>query len=188
MTGIYVITNITNLMNYVGSSVCIHKRWNEHKWALGKGIHENSHLQRAWNKYGEEAFSFNLVEECQVTELIEREQFWIDFLEFDKLYNQSKSASSPMLGRKHSEESKAKMSEQQKGKPRSIEQRIKQSATMKAVARSNSGSFKKGHIPSNTGESRSPETCAKISVKLKGHSVPWEGKKRGPYKKNIPHP
>ena len=49
MIAIYKITNITNGMVYVGQSVNIIKRWNEHKRNLRKGAHENKKLQNAWN-------------------------------------------------------------------------------------------------------------------------------------------
>ena len=37
--------------------------WLQHKYQLRKGIHHSKKLQHAWNKYGEDAFEFVIVEE-----------------------------------------------------------------------------------------------------------------------------
>jgi len=76
--GIYKILNIINNNIYVGSSKNIYKRWNRHKKELNKNIHSNTFLQRAWNKYGEKNFKFEIIEECELTLLLEREQFYLD--------------------------------------------------------------------------------------------------------------
>lgn len=36
-------------------------------------------MQKAWNKYGEDAFEFKIIEFCEVNKLNEREQYWIDY-------------------------------------------------------------------------------------------------------------
>ena len=46
---------------YYGQSKTIEKRWSRHKRDLKKGIH-TSLLQEDWNKYGDSAFVFALVE------------------------------------------------------------------------------------------------------------------------------
>lgn len=38
------------------------KRWEHHRWALRSHKHGNRYLQRAWDKYGEEAFRFMVLE------------------------------------------------------------------------------------------------------------------------------
>ena len=65
---------------YVGSSVKIEARWSGHKKLLQKGRHTSRHFQHAWDKYGHEAFSFEIIEECLRDKLLEREQYWIDNL------------------------------------------------------------------------------------------------------------
>lgn len=78
MIGIYKIQNIINNKVYIGQSVDIELRWKEHLYALSKNIHENKHLQNAWNKYGESNFTFTIVEECEEENLTEKEQYYID--------------------------------------------------------------------------------------------------------------
>ena len=76
-SGIYCIENIKNDMCYVGKAVDINKRFKEHKWALKQGIHFNSYLQRAWDKYGEESFKFYILERAAIEILCHREIHWI---------------------------------------------------------------------------------------------------------------
>lgn len=81
MRGIYKITNKSNGKFYYGSSRDIRKRWEGHKWSLRKGEHQNGYLQNSWNKYGESAFLFEIVEECEEIgdeEMLKREQFFLD--------------------------------------------------------------------------------------------------------------
>ena len=80
--GIYLIhCGITN-KSYIGSSKSIVKRWDNHKYLLRKGIHHNSYLQSAWNKYGGETFSFSILEKTNSltkSELERVETKWILF-------------------------------------------------------------------------------------------------------------
>jgi group I intron endonuclease len=76
ISGIYRILNTQNAKYYIGSSTSIVARWNTHKHLLRKGIHQNGHLQGAWNKYGEEAFKFEIIEQTESNKLIAREQFY----------------------------------------------------------------------------------------------------------------
>lgn len=79
MIGIYIITSLRNQKVYIGQSKHIEQRLEEHKNALQKNVHQNKHLQRAWNKYGEKNFIFSILEECDEKLLDEREQYWIDY-------------------------------------------------------------------------------------------------------------
>lgn len=76
--GIYHITNTTNGEFYVGSSVDFRARFRKHKFELRKGIHKNEYLQRAWNKYGEENFSFELKWKNRRSDLKKVEQEHLD--------------------------------------------------------------------------------------------------------------
>lgn len=78
MSGIYKITNIVNSKYYVGSSKDIHKRFEQHVHNLRLNKHCNQKLQHAWNKYGENNFVFEIIEECEIQKLYEREQYYLD--------------------------------------------------------------------------------------------------------------
>jgi group I intron endonuclease len=121
-SGIYAIVNNVNGKRYIGSAVDISHRWDQHVSDLRKGKHKNKHLQSAWNKYGEGSFNFKVIECCDKTALIQREQFYIDTLIPE--YNKAKTAGS-MLGFRHTPESKLKISRVQKGKKLSLLHRLK---------------------------------------------------------------
>lgn len=113
-SGIYQIVNIINQKKYIGSSNNTTRRWHEHKKHLRKNNHNNIHLQRAWNKYGENAFTFNVIEEVQDKSLLcDREQYWIDSTPYK--YNIDPLAYSSR-GRIVSEETKRKLSDSRMGK------------------------------------------------------------------------
>lgn len=78
ISGIYKITCTVNNKIYIGSSENIRKRKWSHYNDLRKGIHDNRHLQRAWNKYSETVFTFETVEIVEKTLLLETEQVWLD--------------------------------------------------------------------------------------------------------------
>ena len=109
--GIYCIENLINHKKYIGQSVDIYRRWKRHKKELIKNIHNNAHLQNAWNKYGEENFIFYIIEECEFLELDQKEMYYI--LKFDTFcdgYNQTLGGEGS-VGYKHNDSIKKKMSE-----------------------------------------------------------------------------
>jgi group I intron endonuclease len=79
--GIYMIKNMFNNKMYIGKSIDITRRWKKHKSDLNNNRHDNKHLQSAWNKYGQSAFKFSIVEECSEDNLNIREIYYI------QLYN-----------------------------------------------------------------------------------------------------
>ena len=92
ISGIYKIINKINGKYYVGSSSVVCNRWYKHLWYLKNNCHPNIHLQSAWNKYGESAFDFIVVEKVPKEKLIEIEQKYLDTIEKDKCYNKSFTA------------------------------------------------------------------------------------------------
>jgi len=79
-SGIYKIVNIVNSKIYVGRAVNLYSRWTEHKHCLRYDKHENQYLQRAWNKYGEDNFEFEVIELCKENVLCQREHYWATLL------------------------------------------------------------------------------------------------------------
>lgn len=112
--GIYKITNLVTGQIYIGSSSNVYNRIHTHKKCLRKNTHENKRLQNSWNKYNEDSFVFELVEECEIDKIIEREQYYIDSL--NPFYNICRVAGS-CIGVKHTEETRKRMSDSKKGKP-----------------------------------------------------------------------
>ncbi|HEY2538216.1 MAG TPA: GIY-YIG nuclease family protein [Stellaceae bacterium] len=56
--GIYAVTHRASGTVYIGQAVNIRRRWEVHRSMLTSGKHRNRYLQRAWTKYGAEAFDF----------------------------------------------------------------------------------------------------------------------------------
>jgi len=106
-SGIYTITNKMNGHRYVGSAVDLGARFSHHLHHLREGKHCNGHLQNAWNKYGEDAFLFEIVEEWEPEFLISMEQWWMNMLQPE--YNIVPVAGSS-LGHKFSDEAISKLS------------------------------------------------------------------------------
>lgn len=171
ISGVYRITNMVNGKFYVGSAADVKARWRAHRWALNAGRHSNSKLQRAWDKYGADAFVFSVLETVpDVARLLQREQEWLDIFECVLVgYNIALVAGSPTRGLKASEETKAKMSAAMKGRPGvspSAETRDKLSAKLKGRKLSDETRAKMS--ASRMGRKFSEESKAKMSASAKG--------------------
>lgn len=77
-SGIYSIKNKVNNKVYVGSATNLSRRFGEHMRMFRRNKHENDHLQKSWNKYGEANFIFNIEYFCKETDLVLFEQKFID--------------------------------------------------------------------------------------------------------------
>jgi group I intron endonuclease len=78
--GIYKITCANTGKFYIGSSKNIDVRWYHHVNDLIKSRHHSDHLQHAFDKYGREAFLFEIIEECPESIKDKREQWYLDTL------------------------------------------------------------------------------------------------------------
>ena len=159
--GVYEIVNLVDgrATAYVGSSIDVRRRWWQHRNKLNKGIHNNNHLQRAWDKYGEAAFEVCVVEEVDNTsQLLEREQFWLGrYLESrGSCYNEVENAGGGSLGLTHSVESRRKISEANKGRKHTAEHR-------------------RHHAEAIRGRPLSTEHRRKLSVSTKGRPSHLKG-------------
>ena len=79
-SGVYRITHVASGRCYIGSAADLARRWKRHRLDLARGGHHSPYLQRAWTKYGDHAFSFEVLEQCDPAHLIVREQQWMDAL------------------------------------------------------------------------------------------------------------
>lgn len=81
-TGVYEIKNKINNKRYIGSTIMsFTKRLEHHRCLLRNGTHKNTYLQRAWNKYGENNFEFNILEVVDKCCTLEVEQQYLDACE-----------------------------------------------------------------------------------------------------------
>jgi len=200
--GIYMIKNKNNGKFYIGSSINMAARWAGHRSDLKKGKHHSKHLQRSWDKYGEESFEFTVIESVENTDdLLVREQHYLDTLKpflRENGYNSVRNAAN-CLGFRHTEETKRKMSEARSGTTRSEETKKKISEALKGRVVSEAAKRKmsqawegrqisqetrekmsqahKGQTPWNKGVPHSEETKRKISSANKGKPSHRRGKK-----------
>lgn len=169
-SGIYVIQRIDSDQRYIGSAVCIDHRWRAHLHALRNGKHRSNWLQNVWNKHGESAFEFAVLETVDNLDLLlEREQVWLDH--FKPGYNTLEIAGSA-LGFKHSPETIAKL----RGNKNSLGHK------QTPEARANSGAALKGRKLSASHRAKlseaakrrrhSAETRARISAVTRGRKRP----------------
>jgi group I intron endonuclease len=182
---IYRIRNLINGHCYIGSSVNIERRWKGHIKSLQLGRHSNRHLQSAFDKHGESAFVFEVLEITD--DCIPREQFYLDTLHPE--YNLSPTARSN-AGCIYSAEARARMSaaqereppseaqlrgyEAKKGKPRSPEARARMSAAK--MGKPMSAEARQKMSIASKGKPKSAEHRANIGAANKGKPSPLKGK------------
>jgi group I intron endonuclease len=168
---IYKIRNVTNDHYYVGSTVDSRKRFWEHRKDLRTGKHVCVRLQRAWNKYGEDCFKFEIVEQLSSRdELYPAEQKWLDdHYGAEYCYNVSASADTPM--RDATPEMRAHLSAKAKAWHEANEHpRLGVELTEETKQRISESRIAKTSGPNHYryGKPVSDETKAKISAAQKG--------------------
>lgn len=198
MPGVYSIVNKVNNKVYVGSTVrTFEERWDVHRRRLRKNYHPNAHLQYSWNKYGADAFHFEVLEELMPEEVEagkrEREQYWLDlFREQGEVYNIALVVAAPMCGRTHTKESRQKISTFFKGKkrPKEIGQRISRGKkgkiseeNLRKLVERNKRRVWTDEARQKVSETRkgtvaSEETKRKMSRALMGHPVSAETRQK----------
>lgn len=146
MTGIYSIIHLPSKRVYVGSAIQIARRWDTHLLMFQRNVHDNIHLQRAWNLYGSKEFAFQLLEQTNKEELIVKEQEWIDKLD----------ASNPKLGFNLCPKAGSRL-----GKPHSIE-------TIEKIRAANTG---RKHRPETIEKMKSIRGSDRAATKLTEEEV-----------------
>lgn len=82
-SGIYQIINLINGKVYIGSACVLERREQQHFRHLRGDKHHSTSFQRAFNKYGESNFKFEILELVEdKSQLIKREQHYLDTLLF----------------------------------------------------------------------------------------------------------
>lgn len=111
-SGIYMWTNKLTNDIYIGQSIDISKRLKNYFNLSYLKSKESLVISRALIKYGFSNFSLTILEYCEISDLLSREQHYFDKL--NPKYNILKIAGSS-LNYKHSEETKLKISKSLKG-------------------------------------------------------------------------
>ena len=161
VVGIYLIQHSETLRSYCGQSRDVLSRWKSHcsggKAAVG--------IAAAIRDEGVDSFLFRVLEECEVSQLNEREVFWIEHYDCVEPhgYNRNSGGGAPTYVSKKTRE---KLSTSLKGKTLSPEHRAKTSAANKGKSLSPETRAKIG--AAHKGMTRSPEACANIGAAKKG--------------------
>ncbi len=181
LSGIYKISSIIkDFRIYIGSAINIKQRNYLHLSQLRNNKHHSKKLQRHFNKYGEKDLLFEIIEECTVETLINREQYWIDLL--NPYFNTAKIAGST-LGVKCSEESNIKRKETWSKKTWTDEDRKKfdfsDRRTLTEEGRKRISEHNKNKIISDeTKKKISIAKTGKSNLKLKGRIFTEEWRKK----------
>lgn len=110
-SGIYKIVCAKNNKIYIGSALNLNKRKREHFSCLKNNTHFNHYLQNCFNKYGEEAFIFEVVLYCEQNELLIKEEEQIKVHNsYKNGFNMLEKPTKNMFGYKHTQEAKKQMS------------------------------------------------------------------------------
>ena len=190
---IYKTTNQINGKIYIGQ----HMRGNPDYLGSGKI------LRTAVKKTGKENFVREVLEECSIELLNERETYWINYYNSTNRligYNMTTTGRVSNFGNRHSKETKKKISEANRGKVRTEEFKKKLSTLNKGKSSTNKGRVlteehkikisesKKGYVHSkesikkmskaHKGCSHSDETKIKMSEASKGRAKSEEHKKK----------
>jgi len=158
---------------YIGQTINLKQRLSRYK---GKHCKTQTKLYRSIEKYGWESHIFEVIEECFVELLEEREIFWI------KEYNSfifGLNCNEGGIGIKnigHTDEAKKKMSEAAKGRVVSDETKKKMSESHKGITFSEE--TKKKISESNKGKIISDETKQKLSAAQTNKKYTMEAKNK----------
>jgi group I intron endonuclease len=187
---IYKITNLMNRKCYIGQTKNFEKRKNDHINDLNKNKHFNPHLQKAWNKYKEHNFKFEIIGKCypEETNVCETEcKFFFNALDPLYGYNISIYDDAPMKGRTFTKESIIKLSEAHLGQiawnkdlTKETDERVNKNA--KAISKA----LMHRTLIDKVGEEKAKEITNKQSIKLK--KLKWinkDGKHKGVLQEEI---
>lgn len=114
MEYIYVIENKNSDKFYIGRTNDPAARKRGHLSELRRGIHGNPRLQASFNKHGEAAFEFKVVDSAPSDSIHEKEAEWFAVFDCNKdyLYNcHFETFGGPKIWKPHTPESAAKISE-----------------------------------------------------------------------------
>lgn len=156
MIGIYKITSPSNRI-YIGQSINIEKRFSIYKLLHCKS---QTILHNSFKKYGVDNHVFEVIEECSIDLLNERERYWQDYYDVvsGKGLNCLLTKTNDKSG-KLSNETRLKISLSSKGRKISKETKAKMSLSRQKI----SEETKKKMSLGNKGKKRSEETRLKIS-------------------------
>lgn len=174
MIGIYKIVNVINNKVYIGQTTNFYRREKYHFNLLKRNAHSNQHLQLAVLKYGYDNFKFEILEECSIDELNDRETYYCNLY---NVYDRKCGYNIQIMNNNiyiQSIETKQKLSEI--GKTKTKEKNSFFGRKHRDDTKEKNRIFHLGKSPGNKGIPMSEETKRKISESKKGCVSPNKGK------------
>lgn len=131
LCGVYAIECLANGTLYIGSSVHIYRRWRGHRSKLKSGTHENPYLQKDYDLFGSDMFSYTILGYAEKSGLRDLEQIFLDgIIGRGTSYNVHPNAETA-LGRTFTAEQRTRVSNRNKGRIITAEHRRKLSKALK---------------------------------------------------------
>ena len=179
MAVIYRITNMLTDDFYIGSAQSFERRAWQHRYDLRRNGHKNPHMQASWNKYGEDAFVFEVLEEVPDGEkVLEIENKYLHAcVGQPNCFNVNRDAIYSRLGQTLSDSSKAQLSASRKGKAAG-EQHYRYGQTVSEEIRAKISATQKGRPSPMKGRKMSEKGRANVAAAVKrGVESPAYGKR-----------
>lgn len=172
---LYEIWNTVNGKRYVGSSVNVRRRWQNHVCDLRAGRHGNPHLQAAWNQYGESAFVFLVLAVLEPSELQPTETRLLGrVVGRADCYNLCSSAEAPGRGQKRTPEHRARISAILRQRSRSCYASVRRALTGRSVSAETRERIRAARM----GRKHSPATREKIGRSKRGTTLSSEHREK----------
>jgi group I intron endonuclease len=199
-SGVYRFINKKNGKIYVGSSVDLERRFRKYFNISFLKRENKSRINNALMLHGYENFRVEILEYCEPSDCIKKEQIYLDLLKppgrrrrpgetagsllgfkhtdevLKKMSKARQGKSHPMFGKTHLAKTLAKMSAVKIGKTISNDTRAKISAAL--FGKNNPMYGNKGKNHPRFGKTHTEETRAKLSAAMKGENNPMFGKRK----------
>jgi group I intron endonuclease len=157
---VYRRVNKANGKTYVGSAVNLSRRLGEY-FNFNQISKGNMSINKALLKYGYSGFKLEILEYCEPSNCIDREQYYLDLLKpeynilktagsslgYQHLEEAKKRISEASLGRIHSDGAKKRISEAQKGNKNCLGRKLSEE-TKNKISEANKGVRKTGPVGS----------------------------------------
>jgi len=168
MPVVYQITNMLTGDFYVGSAQSFARSEWQHRYALNRNEHKNPHMQASWNKYGGDAFVFEVLEEVPDSGdvLAVENKYLHEHVGQHNCFNVNKDAFAPRLGQILSDEAKQNISISRKGK-HSGEDHYRYGQKVSEEVRAKISETQKGRPSSMKGKKMSEHGRANVAAAVK---------------------